>query len=215
MARLKLAGLVLAGILTAVLPAPWLIPVAAVTGAAWIPVGFRPFAASLKPAPIIAAMALAAQLLPAFTGALSYVDACLAGALMAARILLLMSLAAWVNATTELMDLADAVVWYARPLSPIINPDTLGLAIILAIRCLPVAFREAELVRSAQTARGSRSFIAFGTAYIIRVLRKALLLGEALSLRGIEDRPGRSLALELAHRGTDSSAQVSPEADGQ
>lgn len=204
MARLKLAGLILAGILTAIIPASWLAPAGLLVAAAWIPVGTRPFLASLKPVPFIVAMAMGAQFLTVITGTTAPGEAALAGGIMAGRILLLMSLAARVNATTELMDIADAVVWYARPLSPIANPDTIGLSIILAIRCLPVAGREAELVRTAQRARGSRSFIAFGTAYIIRVLRKALVLGEALSLRGVGgtgDRPSRALEVAAKHGG--------------
>ncbi|MDO5723372.1 MAG: energy-coupling factor transporter transmembrane component T [Flaviflexus sp.] len=199
MARLKLAGLVIAGILTAFIPHSWLAPAALVVALAWIPVGGRAFLTSLKPAPFIILMALGAQFLTVVGGTATPAEAGVVGAVMAGRILLLMSLAAWVNATTELMDIADAVVWYSRPLSPIIDSDKLGLAIILAIRCLPVAGREAEVVRIAQRARGSRSFIAFGTAYIIRVLRKALVLGEALSLRGVDSPDGRpSRALEVA-----------------
>ena len=80
----------------------------------------------------------------------------------------LVLLAALVTLTTRTTELVDAVVF--------------------GIRCVPVVVNLAEGVRDAQRARGlTASPRAFAVPLIVRSLRHADALGEALSARGLDD----------------------------
>lgn len=101
----------------------------------------------------------------------------------------LVLLAALVTLTTRTTDLVDAVVVACRPLRIVrIDPDRVGLLIALGIRCVPVILGLAEEVRDAQRARGlTASPRAFAVPLLVRSLRHADALGEALTARGVDD----------------------------
>lgn len=101
----------------------------------------------------------------------------------------LVLLAALVTLTTRTTDLVDAVVTGCRPLRVVgVDPERVGLMIALGVRCVPVVVGLAEEVRDAQRARGlTASPRAFAVPLIVRSLRHADALGEALVARGLDD----------------------------
>jgi len=104
-------------------------------------------------------------------------------------IAVLVLVAALVTLTTRTTDLVAAVVVAARPLRVVrVDPERVGLMIALGIRCVPVVVGLAEEVRDAQRARGlTASPRAFAVPLIVRSLRHADALGEALAARGYDD----------------------------
>lgn len=101
----------------------------------------------------------------------------------------LVLLAAVVTLTTRATAMVDAIVAACRPLRAVgIDPERVGLVLTLGIRCVPVVVGLAEEVREAQLARGlGSSPRAFAVPLIVRSLRHADALGEALVARGVED----------------------------
>jgi biotin transport system permease protein len=101
----------------------------------------------------------------------------------------LVLLAGLVTLTTRTTDLVDAVVAGCRPLRAVrVDPERVGLLIALGVRCVPVVVGLAEEVRDAQRARGlAASPRAFAVPLIVRSLRHADALGEALVARGVDD----------------------------
>lgn len=104
-------------------------------------------------------------------------------------IAMLVLLAGLVTLTTRTTDMVDAVVRVCRPLRMVgINPERVGLLLALAIRSVPVVVGLAEEVRDAQRARGlTASPRAFAVPLIVRSLRHADALGDALVARGVDD----------------------------
>ena len=105
------------------------------------------------------------------------------------NIVLLVSLAALVTLTTPTTDLVDAVVRASGWLRPFgVDPERVGLFITLGIRCVPLVAGLAVQVREAQVARcATRSAQAFLAPLIVRALREADAMGEALVARGVDD----------------------------
>lgn len=101
----------------------------------------------------------------------------------------LVLLAALVTLTTRTTAMVDALVAACRPLRVVgVDPDRVGLVLALGVRSVPVVVGLAEEVREAQQARGlSASPRAFAVPLIVRSLRHADALGEALVARGVED----------------------------
>jgi biotin transport system permease protein len=101
----------------------------------------------------------------------------------------LVLLAALVTLTTRTGDLVDAVVGACRPLRILrVDPERVGLSIALGIRSVAVVVGLAEQVRDAQLARGlGASPRAFAVPLLVRALRHADALGEALAARGLDD----------------------------
>jgi biotin transport system permease protein len=104
-------------------------------------------------------------------------------------IAMLVLLAALVTLTTRTTAMVDAVVRVARPLRRLgVDPERVGLLLALAIRSVPVVVGLAEEVRDAQRARGlTASPRAFAVPLIVRSLRHADALGDALVARGVDD----------------------------
>ena len=111
-----------------------------------------------------------------------------AAAVMAARLLLAVALAAAYTLTTPVTATLDAVQALLRPFRRWIDADRVGLALALTIRCVPLI---AELVREVLEARKARgaegSLRALAVPVIVRALRTAEHLGEALTARGFDD----------------------------
>lgn len=72
------------------------------------------------------------------------------------RMLCALALANFVTMTTRLSDMIAALETLARPLSPILPPQRLALAIALVIRFLPVLLNHADQVTQAWRARSPR-----------------------------------------------------------
>jgi biotin transport system permease protein len=104
-------------------------------------------------------------------------------------ILALVLLANLVTLTTRTTDLIDVVVAVCRPLRRIgVDPVRVGLLLNLAIRCVPLVIELAGEVRDAQRARGLESSPrALVVPLLVRTLRRADELGEALAARGVGD----------------------------
>jgi biotin transport system permease protein len=101
----------------------------------------------------------------------------------------LVLLAGLVTLTTRTQEMLDVVVRVLGPLRRVgVDPERIGLLLALAIRSVPVVIGLGEEVRDAQRARGARlSARAFAAPLIIRALRHADDLGEALVARGADD----------------------------
>lgn len=104
-------------------------------------------------------------------------------------ILCLVLLAGLVTLTTRTTALVDALVATLRPFRRLgVNPERVGLLLALSIRSVPVVAGIAGEVRDAQRARGlTASPTAYAVPLIIRSLRHADQLGEALVARGADD----------------------------
>lgn len=101
----------------------------------------------------------------------------------------LVLLAALVSLTTRTTDLLDVAVRCCRPLRVLhVDPERIGLLLALAIRSVPVVVGLARGVREAQLARGlTTSPTAFAVPLVVRCLRHADRLSEALVARGAGD----------------------------
>ncbi len=104
-------------------------------------------------------------------------------------ILVLVLLAGLVTLTTRTTDLVDTLVRALAPLRRVgVDPQRVGLLLALSIRSVPVVVGIAEEVRDAQRARGLHgSPRAYAVPLVIRSLRHADALGEALVARGVDD----------------------------
>ena len=102
---------------------------------------------------------------------------------------LLVLLASLVTLTTRTTALVDVVVRVAGPLRRVgVDPERVGLLLSLGIRSVPVVVGLAGEVREAQLARGlGASPRAFAVPLLVRTLRHADRLGDALAARGVDD----------------------------
>jgi biotin transport system permease protein len=94
-----------------------------------------------------------------------------------------------VTLTTRTSDLLDALVAALRPARRLgVDPERVALVLALAVRSVAVLADVAREVREARAARGAeRSLRAFAVPFVVRSLRYADRLGEALAARGIDD----------------------------
>jgi biotin transport system permease protein len=111
-----------------------------------------------------------------------------AAAIMGLRLVLAVALATVYTLTTPVSATLDAMQSLLRPFRRWVDADRIGLALALTIRCVPLL---AELVREVLEARKARgaegSPTAFAVPVIVRALRTADHLGEALMARGVDD----------------------------
>ncbi|GAA1056833.1 ABC transporter permease [Agromyces luteolus] len=111
-----------------------------------------------------------------------------AAATMGVRLVLAVALAAVYTLTTPVMATLDAMQVLLRPFARWIDPDRVGLALALAIRCVPLLADLVREVLEARKARGAEgSLTALAVPVIVRTLRTADHLGEALMARGVDD----------------------------
>lgn len=101
----------------------------------------------------------------------------------------LVLLATLVSLTTRTTAMVDVVVRWLGPLRRVgVDPERVGLLVALGIRSVAVIIELAREVRQAQLARGaSSSPLAFIVPLVVRSLRHADRLAEALVARGVED----------------------------
>jgi biotin transport system permease protein len=94
-----------------------------------------------------------------------------------------------VSLTTSMEALTDVLLRMLRPLRRFgVAPERTALLISLSVRSISVIAALAREVRDAQVARGlGRSPRAFAVPLLVRSLRHAQALGEALVARGVDD----------------------------
>lgn len=99
------------------------------------------------------------------------------------------ALAALVTVTTRVTDMLDALTRALGPLRRVgVNPERVSLLLALAIRCVPLLAQIVHEVAEARRARGvSWSATALVTPVLVRALRTADAMGEALAARGVDD----------------------------
>jgi biotin transport system permease protein len=69
-----------------------------------------------------------------------------------------------------------------------VDPDRVGLVLALTIRCVPLLLTVLGEVNQARRARGlGFSLVALVAPAIVRALRSADAMGEALIARGVDD----------------------------
>ena len=112
-----------------------------------------------------------------------------AAALSAAGLLLGVAAAGLVTLTTTTQELLDTLTRALGPLRRVgVDPERVALLLALAVRAVPVLASLAGDVRQARMARGAeRSMRAFAVPFVIRAVRHADRLGEALAARGVDD----------------------------
>ena len=182
-AGLKLALLAVGLLLLALLPSP--AAVAAGAGvvlalAALARVGFRALTAQVRPVLWVLVPVAALQVwLSGPVRALAVVGG----------VLVAVAAAGLVTLTTRTEALLDALVAALRPLRRAgVDPERVALVLALAVRSVPVVAGIAGEVQQARAARGAeRSLRAFAVPFVIRSLRHADRLGEALEARGVDD----------------------------
>jgi biotin transport system permease protein len=98
-------------------------------------------------------------------------------------------LAALVTLTTRTQELLDCMVSGLRPLRRLgVDPERAALTMSLTIRSIPVLLELSQDVQQARRARGAeRSLRAFAVPLLIRTVRHADRVGEALAARGVDD----------------------------
>jgi len=88
--------------------------------------------------------------------------------------------------TTPVQELLDALDRALAPLGR--TGELISLTIALTIRLIPLTLATANEVLDARKARGAGfSLLAFGTPLVIRSVRRAKMIGEALMARGAVD----------------------------
>lgn len=179
----KVAGLVVAGAASVFLAEPWQVGAALLLVVAGYLTARVPVATLLRQArPLVWVLLI--------VGAFHVLVNGWERALVVTGVLLaLVLLAGLVTLTTRTADLVDVLVRAMAPLRRVgVNPDRVGLLLALGIRSVFVVAQIAEEVRDAQRARGlTASPRAYAVPLIIRSLRHADQLGEALVARGADD----------------------------
>jgi biotin transport system permease protein len=109
---------------------------------------------------------------------------------MCLRIVAALAAANLLTITTRTDDVVSAVEGGLRPLRRFgVRPDRIGLLVGLTLQAVAVLTAIAGDVREAARARGAeRSVTAFVVPFLVRTLRHADELGEALAARGEGDR---------------------------
>lgn len=182
-AGVKLAGLVAAGAGSVLVDQPWQV------AAAFVIVALGYLAARV-PLRLLLAQARPLLWVLLIVGAFHLlVNGWQRAVVVTGVILALVLLAGLVTLTSRTSELVDALVAVLAPLRRLgIDPQRIGLLLALAIRSVFVVLQIAEEVRDAQRARGlTASPRAYAVPLIIRSLRHADELGEALVARGADD----------------------------
>ncbi|WP_020573213.1 energy-coupling factor transporter transmembrane component T family protein [Actinopolymorpha alba] len=111
------------------------------------------------------------------------------GTIVVGQLILLVTLAALVTLTTRVSAMLDSFESVLRPFARIgVSPTRVALVLALTVRCVPMVAQTYAETREAQRARGlERSPTALVVPLVIRLLKKADAVGEALTARGLDD----------------------------
>ncbi|MGW1682735.1 energy-coupling factor transporter transmembrane component T family protein [Saccharopolyspora sp. NPDC002376] len=110
-------------------------------------------------------------------------------AVVCLRLLAALGMANLFTLTTRVDDLVTAIERGLRPTRRLgVHPERIGLLVGLTLQAVAALSTIATQVREAQRARGAeRSISAFAVPFLVRTLRHADDLGEALAARGVGD----------------------------
>jgi energy-coupling factor transport system permease protein len=140
------------------------------------------------------------------------------GLFLALRILLLVSSAGLLTATTAPVALADGIEDLLSPLKKVRFPaHEVAMMMTIALRFIPTLGEEAEKIKGAQAARGAdfseggplrraRSFIPVLVPLTVGAFRRADELADAMESRGYRGGEGRTRYRELRFRMGDAIA---------
>lgn len=94
-----------------------------------------------------------------------------------------------ISLTTRVTDLLDVITRLLQPFRAIgVDPERVALLLALTIRAIPVIAGTMQEARDARRARGlERSTRALVTPIVVRTIRHADRVGDALAARGIDD----------------------------
>lgn len=180
----KLLILIAVGVASVWLQKDWRVVVAAavVSVSLYLLAGFGPLIAWQQVKPMFFILGFTAAFHVIITGWRAAIS-------ITGMILVLVLMAALVTLTTRTTALIDTIVRALRPLERFgLDPDRVGMALLLGMRCVPLVSQMAGQVREAQIARtGAFSVRAFAVPLIVRALRDADAMGEALVARGVDD----------------------------
>jgi len=109
--------------------------------------------------------------------------------LVGGSLLISVAIAALVTLTTRVTEMLDVCQWLLRPLRRVgVDPDRVGLVLALTIRCIPLLVGIVRDVSDARKARGAGfSLRAMAAPAVVRALRSADAIGDALIARGVDD----------------------------
>ena len=112
-------------------------------------------------------------------------------AALLARILTLVWAAGLVTCTTPFTDMMEALERLLAPLARLgLRPRRLSFALTLAVRFIPTLYDMIRETREAQAARGlGRNPLALAVPLVIRAIRLADRVAEAVTARGLDDDP--------------------------
>lgn len=179
----KLLGLTVAVIVIVLLTTPWQLGIAALVlagGFALARIPLRVAWAQLWPMRWFLLFIAVFQVI--FTGP--------ERAVMVVGVLLLtVAVASLVTLTTRVTDMLDVCRRLLGPLRRFgVDPDRVGLVLALTIRCIPLMVDIVRAVSEARKARGGGfSLRAMAAPVVVRALRSADALGDALIARGVDD----------------------------
>ena len=140
------------------------------------------------------------------------------GFFLALRILLLVSSAGLLTATTAPVALADGIEDLLSPLKRVRFPaHEVAMMMTIALRFIPTLGEEAEKITRAQAARGAdfsgggllrraRSFVPVLVPLTVGAFRRADELADAMESRGYKGGEGRTRYRELRFRVSDTLA---------
>lgn len=191
-ARLKIAVLFVYSVALLAVPAWWGVLLLAVVFVAALAASRLPVERILGPvmipAYLLAAISLTCNLLPSAGGLL-------AGALAAARIVLLVAASLIVSYSTTPVQVMDALKWFLGPLGRIGVPvNDVSMALSLSLRFIPVTADEFCAVYNAQAARGAsfargglwarlKAWASIFVSLFVRLFRRADNLAAAMESR--------------------------------
>jgi biotin transport system permease protein len=97
--------------------------------------------------------------------------------------------AALISLTTRVTDLLDVIARLLQPARAVgVDPERVALLLALTIRAVPVIALTLQEARDARRARGlEHSTRALVTPVVVRTIRHADRVGDALAARGIDD----------------------------
>jgi len=179
----KLVGMLLAIIVVVLLSTPWQLLVAS----AVLAVGF---AIARIPPRVVWDQLWPMRWIVALIAIFQVIFASPERAVMVCGSLLLtVAIAALVTLTTRVTQMLDVCQTLLRPLCRFgVDPDRAGLVLALTIRCIPLLVDIVRAVSEARKARGAGfSLRAMAAPAVVRALRSADAMGDALIARGVDD----------------------------
>jgi len=177
-AWLKLIILCIVGTATMIVSSPVVLALEFAT----IAVGY---ALARVPLPTIWRLTRSLLILVAIVGACQWLFSSITLAVVVSlRLICLVTAANLLTTTTPLADLISTIESVLTPLARFgLKPDRVGIAIGLALRFIPMISEQASYIRQAQAARGVRAPFTYLVPLVIRTLRMADGVGEALEAR--------------------------------